>query len=106
MRCKVSFVEGRFDNISDHCKKLILWLLQKCPCASGPALSVQAGLLVRNPLLEPRVKVWRPVLVYSGRFWSFWASKIDSGRPDGSRHTKRELGSLSETRFRSFSSEV
>ena len=59
--------------------------------------------------LDFRARFWklcRPVLAYSGPFWSFWTSKIDSGWPDGSWHTKRELGSLSETRFRSFSPEV
>ena len=45
-------------------------------------------------------------LPHSGPFWSFWTSKTNSGRPDGSWHTKRELGSLFETRFRSCSSEA
>ena len=42
------------------------------------------------------------VLTYPGSLRSFLTSSIDSARPNGSWHTKREFGSSSETQFRSF----
>ena len=64
---------------------------------------------IRAECLDFGADFWKlrgPVLAYFHPFWTFWTSKIDSGWPDGSWHTKRELGSLSETQFRSFSSQV
>ena len=59
--------------------------------------------------LDFRARFWKfrgLVLAYSGRSGSFWTAKIDSGWPDGSPCTKRELWSSSGTHFRSFSPEV
>ena len=49
---------------------------------------------------------WGLVLAHFRPSQAFRSSKIGSGWPDGSRHTKRELGSSSETYFRAFLEEV